>query len=266
MTKYKELRGTHTQEAAAAKTGISVSSARRIESRVALPSQRAQRHWRTRADPLRKFHERAVLLTSANPEPYLKAPIQLPAHALEIFFDIEVDPMRDICYLHGFVERRDRDPASERYIPFYVDAATPEAEAAAFAAAWHYIRAKQPCAIYYYSKYERTIWRKLQGKYPAVCTAEAMEQLFDPTNTVDVYFDVVRSKTEWPTNDFSIKTLAKYLGFKWRDTHPSGATSIQWFDEWVRTSDPAIRQRILDYNEDDYLATRVLLDGLRALA
>ena len=31
MTKYKELRGKHTQEAAAAKSGISVSSAQRIE-------------------------------------------------------------------------------------------------------------------------------------------------------------------------------------------------------------------------------------------
>jgi transposase InsO family protein len=52
VTKYKSLRKWHTQEAAAAKTGISISSARRIESRVALPSQRPQRRWRTRADPL----------------------------------------------------------------------------------------------------------------------------------------------------------------------------------------------------------------------
>lgn len=52
VSKYKELRGKHSQEAAAAKTGISVSSARRIESSVALPSQRPPRHWRTRCDPL----------------------------------------------------------------------------------------------------------------------------------------------------------------------------------------------------------------------
>ena len=52
VSKYKELRGRHSQEAAAAKTGISVSSARRLESRVALPSQRPPRHWRTRTDPL----------------------------------------------------------------------------------------------------------------------------------------------------------------------------------------------------------------------
>jgi hypothetical protein len=43
----------------------------------------------------------------------------------------------------------------------------------------------------------------------------------------DVYYrNVVRSKTEWPTHDYSIKTLAKYLGFTWRDTDPTGAASI----------------------------------------
>lgn len=61
VNKYKELRGKHTQEAAAAKTGISVSSARRIESGVALPSQRPPRHWRTRADPLSEVWDAEVM-------------------------------------------------------------------------------------------------------------------------------------------------------------------------------------------------------------
>src|SRR5205823_5774843 len=52
VNKYKDLRRKHTQEAAAAKTGISVSSARRIEHSATLPSQRPPRHWRTRSDPL----------------------------------------------------------------------------------------------------------------------------------------------------------------------------------------------------------------------
>jgi predicted RecB family nuclease len=82
---------------------------------------------------------------------------------------------------------------------------------------------------------------------------------------VDLYNDVVTKKTEWPTIDHSIKTLAKHLGFRWRDTHPSGAASIEWFDRWVRTRDRAIKQRILEYNEDDCRATRVLLDGIRQL-
>ncbi|WP_341923400.1 IS21 family transposase [Polaromonas sp. YR568] len=52
MTKYKELRRKHSQEAAAAKVGVSVASARRMESAVLLPSQKPARNWRTRADPL----------------------------------------------------------------------------------------------------------------------------------------------------------------------------------------------------------------------
>ena len=216
-------------------------------------------------DTLAKFHERAKLLSSLNPKPYLKTPVTLPAHEFELFFDIEVDPMRDLCYLHGFIERRGHDNTTEKFIGYFTPDTTPQAEEAAFAQAMDYMRRAQPCAIFYYSKYERTIYRKLQAKYPNVCSADDIEALFEPTNTVDLYFDVVRPHTEWPTNDFSIKTLAKYLGFHWRDAHPSGAASIQWFDEWVNTGSPEIKQRILDYNEDDCRATRVLLDGIREL-
>jgi transposase InsO family protein len=48
---YEKLRTSHRQEVAAAKAGISVRSARRIDSNEALPSQRDARSWRTRADP-----------------------------------------------------------------------------------------------------------------------------------------------------------------------------------------------------------------------
>jgi hypothetical protein len=37
--------------------------------------------------------------------------------------------------------------------------------------------------------------------------------LIRPVCAVDLYCDVVVKATEWPTRDFSIKTLAKYLGF-----------------------------------------------------
>ena len=52
VQKYKQHHLKLTQVAAAAKAGISERSARRIEYSQALPSQREQRAWRTRADPL----------------------------------------------------------------------------------------------------------------------------------------------------------------------------------------------------------------------
>jgi predicted RecB family nuclease len=217
------------------------------------------------ADVLRKLHARAKLVTSPDPQPYLTSPLVLPHSEIEVFFDVETDPMRDFCYLHGMLERRGGDNGTERFDAFFTADLSPEAERDAFAQAWAYLSARPSAIVYFYSKYERTIWRSLQQKYPEVCTAEEIEALFDPARSVDLYYDVVQKATMWPTRDHSIKTLAKFLGFLWRDTNPSGAASIEWFDQWVRSGDPAIQQRIIDYNEDDCVATRVLLDGIRGL-
>ncbi len=216
---------------------------------------------------LEKFHARARLIAAGKDgRPYLRAPVKLPSSERELFFDIEVDPMRDVCYLHGFVERIGGDNESERFVYFFAEEPSAEAEQQAFADAWAYMQESAPCAIYYYSKYERTQYRTLREKYPEVCSEEELEALYDPTHAVDLYYDVVMKATVWPTRDHSIKTLAKYLGFVWRDKHPSGTASIEWFHRWIESGDPAIRQRILDYNEDDCRATRVLLDGIRAMA
>jgi hypothetical protein len=50
--KYKQHRNKLSQVASAAKAGISERSARRIEGAQSLPSQRPERSWRTREDPL----------------------------------------------------------------------------------------------------------------------------------------------------------------------------------------------------------------------
>lgn len=173
--------------------------------------------------------------------------------------------MRDVTYLHGFVHRFDRDPATERFVAFTAEEPTREAERDAFAASMAHMAQYPEATIYYYSKYERTTYRKLQRRFPEVCSAEDVEALFTRPRLIDLYFDVVTRATEWPTRNHSIKSLAKHLGFAWRDTDPSGAASIEWYHRWCETGDRGILQRILDYNEDDCRATAVLLDGIRAL-
>ena len=61
VNKYKQLRAGHSQEAAAAKTGIGLRSGQRIEAVDVLPSQRAVRAWRTRADPLGQVWDSEVV-------------------------------------------------------------------------------------------------------------------------------------------------------------------------------------------------------------
>lgn len=216
------------------------------------------------AESLSRFQVRAQLALDPNPVPFFREAVELPTNPLEVFFDIEDDPMRDVVYLHGFVVRQHGDWKTEQFIAVYAEDATPLSERGAFVAAWAFLSQHADYIVYYYSKHERTKYRKLQQRYPDVCSAEDIEALFSPGRSYDLYFDAV-FKSEWPTMDWSIKSLAKFLKFKWRDVDPSGAASIEWFDQWVRTQDPAMRQRIIDYNEDDCRAMRVLLDAMRGM-
>lgn len=216
-------------------------------------------------DSLAKFQERAKLLSAADAAPYLKEAHGLPDTPLEVFFDVETDPMRDLCYLHGYYIV-DLKVGSTEYKSFFMKANTADEEQAAFAGSWDLLKsAMSRGAVYVYSPYERTTMRALARKYPSVVSEEMVSELFARPNMVDLYTDVVRKKTEWPLRNHSIKTLAKYLGFSWRDTHPSRAASIEWYHRWVETADAAIAERILQYNEDDCVATKVLLDGIRKL-
>lgn len=215
---------------------------------------------------LRTYVARAKLLTTPGATGYLKSPITLPEIGHEIFFDIEADPLRDCVYLHGFLHRSGGDTNSERFFAFTAEEASADAERTAFAEAMTHVAAHPEATIYYYSRYERTAYRKLQRRYPDVCSIEDVEVLFTPPRSIDLYCDVVTKATEWPTRNHSIKTLAKFLGFAWRDTDPSGAASIEWFDRWIETGDRTVLQRIIDYNEDDCVATRVVLDGIRQLS
>lgn len=213
-------------------------------------------------DSLTRFHARAKLNCEKG-APYMRLPINFPVQNIELFFDIETDPMSDLCYLHGFVERRSGDNSTERFFGFFADHPGADDERVAFAAAVEFVMSRMPCVLYIYSKYERTWWRALQQKYPEVCSAADIEAIFAEAVTVDL-FSVVQSNTEWPTRDYSIKTLARFLGFDWRDAHPSGAASIEWYDRYV-SGDAAAKARILAYNEDDCRAMRVLADAIREL-
>lgn len=208
---------------------------------------------------LQSAKRRAEMFLQKTP-PVAYTPITLPVVAYELFFDIEDDPTQDFVYLHGIYVREN---GKEYFKDFTADHISPAAEEKAWKDFWDYIHSLAPgsFAVYYYSSHEKTIYFKLQKKYPGVISEEALKSFFENQNVIDLY-SVVLKQTDWPLGSYSIKELATYLGFKWRDATPSGALSIQWFNEYIRDRDPKQLQRILEYNEDDCKATMVLKDGL----
>ena len=213
---------------------------------------------------LKQIITRANILKKTK-KPVIYNKIDFPKVSYELFFDIESDPTQEFVYMHGIYER---NKSKERFLDFTAKEMTVDAERKAWADFWKYIKSlpKDDFAVYYYSSFERTTYRNMQKIYSDVVSEEEVEEFFNNPNVIDLYTKVVLKNTDWPLGSYSLKAIAQYLGFKWRDETPSGALSIQWFNNYLEKKDEEILKRILLYNEDDCKATMVLKDAIQKMS
>ena len=68
----------------------------------------------------------------------------------------------------------------------------------------------------------------------------------------------------FPTYTNSIKDIAKWLGFKWRHDNVGAMSAIELYLKYAEDLEAGRdgMQLVLDYNEDDCIATRVVKDWL----
>lgn len=212
---------------------------------------------------LQQATERARIFRTTK-EPVIRETIDFPEVEYELFFDIEADPTQDHVYLHGMLEVHN---GQDRFIPFLAKKVDPAEEKRAWSEFWDYITEMddKTYSVYYYGSYEKTTFNQLYKKYPDVVNKDVLDAFFDNKNVIDLYNQVIMKHTDWPLSSYSIKEIAVYLGFSWSDKSPSGALSIKWYNDYVKSGDEKILNRILKYNEDDCRATQVVKEGIEKL-
>lgn len=154
-----------------------------------------------------------------------------------------------------------------------------EGEARVFAEFWKHIqdsreyasRRKYAYRLYHYSSHEPIAFKKLALRHagkPGVPSVDDVEEFFRLKEVIDLY-EVLVEQLVWPTESVSLKEVAKWVRFSWRDSEPGGGNSLAWYkdatthpDEQVRADN---RQRILEYNEDDVTAQVAIRDWLTRL-
>lgn len=218
--------------------------------------------YRIGKDSLEKCIKRVKVMNNIKKPVIYCTPI-FSTTSYELFFDIEDDPTQSFVYLHGVYER---SPKGERFVSFVAEEKTDVSEKEAWLNFWNYIRSlpKDDFTVYYYSHHEKTTYKKMSKKYPGVVSDEELEWFFSPEKAIDLYSDVILKNTDWPLMSYSLKDIAQYLDFSWRDKSPSGAMSIEWFNKYLETKDKKDMDRILLYNEDDCKATMVIKDYLNS--
>ena len=181
-------------------------------------------------------------------------PHHVPSADIELYFDIEAAPDKDLIYLHGVLVV-DSTQATETFHALVAE--TPEHEETAWFEFLTLVNCYPQAPIYHFCPYEAQTVRRLGKRFGN--GGVDIEVLL--TRFVDIHKRVVDAVT-LPVESYALKHLARWMGFEWRDEDANGAQSICWYDDWLTTGDRSYLDTILRYNEDDCLATYRVKDWL----
>jgi uncharacterized protein len=203
------------------------------------------------------IYGQAQSLKSGNPIVKDKYSSQITSHNIELYFDVETEPDRNLHYLLGLL-LVDRQNGREEYYSFMAKNMAEEE------AIWHkfvdFVNQYQEAPIFHYSEYEVEIIKYLANRYqtPCVQLQSLLDRVFDLHKfLINSYF--------LPIQNYSLKSVANWLGFYWRDPQTGKNTSdkvklagdqcVFWYDQWLKTQESFWLDYILIYNYDDCFAT-----------
>jgi predicted RecB family nuclease len=196
-----------------------------------------------RRDRLERMRDQAVSIKKG--KHMITGAVDFPDGKRALYFDIESDPLRDFDYLFGMLSV---DGNQSEYRAFFAE--SPEGIEKMWREFVGFVESHFDEPIYHYGSFEADVLRRFIEKYGASSIArEALER-----NLIDLNA-ALRPAVIFPLTFYSLKDIASYLGFSWRAEDASGANSVLWFEKWLGTKDDALKQKILDYNEDDVRAT-----------
>jgi uncharacterized protein len=179
---------------------------------------------------------------------------RLPTAPVELYFDIEAAPEQNLIYLHG-VLIVERDRQRSMFMPLLAEHSDHEEQIwqQFLELVWQYPDAP----IFHFCPYEVQTVKRLAATY------NTPDGLIQPLlhRFIDLH-ECVTQTVALPIESYSLKPIARWLGFDWRDQEANGAQSIYWYDQWLNTGDRAHLEAILRYNEDDCRATHHVKDWL----
>jgi uncharacterized protein len=203
-------------------------------------------------EPISSLNGRSVL--PVHPSPTFLADTELPTAPVELYFDIEAEPVLNLVYLHG-VLLVDRHAKTDRFYPFVAE--RPDDERTVWQQFLDLVWSYPTAPIYHFCPFEVQTVERLATLYNTPYSK--IQPLL--TRFVDLHERVTRLVT-LPVESYALKPIARWLGFDWRDPTANGAQSIYWYSQWQATGDRAYLDAILTYNEDDCRATYHIKDWL----
>ncbi|MBD2137372.1 TM0106 family RecB-like putative nuclease [Anabaena sp. FACHB-1237] len=173
---------------------------------------------------------------------------------IELYFDIEAQPDLNLNYLLGVLVVN-RENNSEQFYSLLAE--NPAQEGLIWQQFLELVAQYPQAPIYHFCAYEVDTVKKLGKLYRTPYSQiQAVVSRF-----IDIY-EYLTENVTLPIESYALKSIARWLGFEWRDPEISGAKCIYWYDQWLALGDRTTLELIQRYNEDDCRATRIVKDWL----
>tara|TARA_Y100001968_G_scaffold186020_1_gene170398 strand:- start:1404 stop:2840 length:1437 start_codon:yes stop_codon:yes gene_type:complete len=177
-----------------------------------------------------------------------------------LLYDIESDPDAKHDFLHGLIiiKRNNHgkwESKKLRYVPILTLTSNSEQEKLT----WKRIKKKLNCyknwPILHYGETESLSLYRLAERQNA--SEKELKEI--KSRCIDIHN---RIKSHWrlPINNYGLKSVANFIGFKWSEKGVDGSKALLWWRQWKlskRSNKNSSKnlQKIFKYNKDDCLAT-----------
>lgn len=175
-----------------------------------------------------------------------------------VYVDVEGVPESAFYYLIGFRAQTDKGPTQKS---FWADAQKDEQQM--WNAFLKELSDVDAPLLLHYGGYEKVFFKRMIERYgfPARTPQVIQAAVLNSLNVLSAMY----GKVYFPTFTNGLKQVAGFLGAKWRSPNAKGTDSIMWRSQWERTGDAAIKNRLVDYNQDDCEALHTLVSSLERI-
>lgn len=189
------------------------------------------------------------------------ASCSFPSKSTELFLDLEGtgesqndEDFVPIDYLIGVVKR---DTRGTNYVSFVAHGLDKEGEMFQNFSDW--LKKQNDFVLYHWHHYEKTHIEKMIQRYEP--TPEVTRLILG--NMRDLYKDATASFA-FPTYGNGLKQIAKYMGYQWKHADVDALESIAMYQKYIENpkENKEYLQKIIDYNQDDCMATMIIKDWL----
>ena len=204
----------------------------------------------------KKFYPALKALAIRENKIYVYGIPNIPIKKINIYFDVEGDPNRNLHYLFGLVIDNGKKIIKKS---FWMN--NENNYEVITIKLINEISKYRSFSLFHYGSYEKKFLIQLTKNIEPAYVNKIKKILNNSYNILsEIYANVY-----FPTYDNSLKEIAKCLNFEWTHKNLNGIKSIYIRKEWEHNQDKISKTKLLDYNLDDCIALKILTEFLSNL-